>query len=247
MYDKKISSSFDLVSVIIPSYNRFKYLLNAIQSVKEQTYPNIEIIVVNDRSTQEEYYNYDWKDVNVIHLDKNTKDRLGYPCAAFVRNKGIAVANGKYVAFLDDDDLWFKNKISLQIALMKECGSKTCCSEGYMGKGIFDKTKKYNKYNSEQCFEIIKDIFKRKKSNLLDNGYPDVWDYDFLSVHNCAPTSSVVVEAEILKLVNGFKLFKNGEEEDYDCWLRCLKHTKMAYVHEPTFYYDDLHGMGRNY
>lgn len=246
MYDKKINSTFDLVSVIIPSYNRFEYLLNAIKSVREQSYPNIEIIVINDRSTQKEYYSYDWKDITIVHLDKNSKNRIGYACAGYVRNKGISVSNGKYIAFLDDDDLWFKNKVSLQIALMKVSGSKMCCSEGYMGKGIFDKTKKYNKYNSEQCFQIIKDIFKRKNSNLLENGYPDIWDLDFLTVHNCAPTSSVIVDKSILEKINYMKPLKNGQE-DYDCWLRCLEHTTMCYLHEPTFYYDDLHGGGRNY
>ena len=51
----------DIVSVIIPTFNRFKYLLNTIKSVKEQTYNNIEIIVVNDCSTEKEYYEYNWK------------------------------------------------------------------------------------------------------------------------------------------------------------------------------------------
>ena len=46
----------DLISVIIPTYNRFNYLLNALDSIKKQTYTNIEIIVVNDSSTQNEYY-----------------------------------------------------------------------------------------------------------------------------------------------------------------------------------------------
>ena len=46
------------VSVIIPTFNRFKYLLNTIESVKKQTYNNLEIIVVNDKSIQKEYYNY---------------------------------------------------------------------------------------------------------------------------------------------------------------------------------------------
>lgn len=50
----------DKVSVVIPSFNRFLYLLNTIESIKKQTYNNIEIIVVNDCSTQKEYYEYDW-------------------------------------------------------------------------------------------------------------------------------------------------------------------------------------------
>ena len=58
------------VSVIIPTFNRFKYLLNTIESVKKQTYNNLEIIVVNDKSTQKEYYNYDWseKNITILHL-----------------------------------------------------------------------------------------------------------------------------------------------------------------------------------
>ena len=63
------------VSVIIPTFNRFKYLLNTIESVKKQTYNNLEIIVVNDKSTQKEYYNYDWDAINIIiiHLEQNSK------------------------------------------------------------------------------------------------------------------------------------------------------------------------------
>jgi glycosyltransferase involved in cell wall biosynthesis len=73
----------DKVSVVIPTYNRFKYALNAIKSVKEQTYANIEIIVVNDRSTQDEYYEYEWETngVTMLHLEKNTKTVFGYACA----------------------------------------------------------------------------------------------------------------------------------------------------------------------
>ena len=68
--------SLDKVSVIIPTYNRFSYLLNAINSIKEQTYSNIEIIVVNDCSTQKEYYEHDWSDIKIIHLEKNSKDKF---------------------------------------------------------------------------------------------------------------------------------------------------------------------------
>ena len=68
----------DTVSVIIPSFNRFNYVLNTIKSIKEQSYKVHEIIVVNDCSTQQEYYNYDWESLGVIivHLKKNSKKNV---------------------------------------------------------------------------------------------------------------------------------------------------------------------------
>lgn len=132
----------DLVSVIIPTYNRFKYLLNTIKSIKEQTYTNIEIIVVNDCSTEKEYYDYNWdNNVKIIHLDKNSKTLMGYACAGYVRNKGIEKSSGKYIAFCDDDDIWFPNKIEYQIHAIKKTGCKMSSTDGLIGKGVYDSTK----------------------------------------------------------------------------------------------------------
>lgn len=63
----------EIVSVIVPTFIRFSYLQNTIASIKSQTYPNVELIVVNDGSTQKEYIEYDWSgnENRVIHLDKN--------------------------------------------------------------------------------------------------------------------------------------------------------------------------------
>lgn len=90
------------VSVIIPTYNRFDSLLNTINSVKNQTYQNLEIIVVNDNSTHKEYYNYDWKsnEINIIHLDKNSKDVFGYPCVGYVINQGIKKNDRKLFCYM---------------------------------------------------------------------------------------------------------------------------------------------------
>jgi teichuronic acid biosynthesis glycosyltransferase TuaG len=118
----------DLVSVIIPTFNRFKYLLNTIKSVKKQTYSNIEIIVINDCSTEKDYYDYDWNgnNIKIIQLEKNSKKIFGYGCVGFVRNKGIEIASGKYIAFCDDDDIWFPNKIELQIKEISKTNWKRC-------------------------------------------------------------------------------------------------------------------------
>lgn len=238
----------DKVSVVIPTYNRFNYLLNIIKSVKEQTYSNIEIIVVNDKSTQNEYYNYDWEtnNIKIIHLDKNSKDIFGYACAGFVRNKGIELASGKYIAFCDDDDIWFPNKIELQINAMKETGCKMSSTDGLLGYGIYDSTKKYQKYNAECHYSTLQNIYRNKGSNMLDNGFPYIWTLDFCKIHNCIICSSVVVEKTILDKINNMNCFKNGDE-DYDCWLRALQHTNSVYIKDICFYYDGGHGDGQNY
>ena len=90
----------DLVSVVIPSYNRFEFLQKAIESVLDQTYKNFEIILVNDGSTQEEYYNHKFPEVvKVINLETNQKNILGYVSNEYIRNFGINAAKGKYLAF----------------------------------------------------------------------------------------------------------------------------------------------------
>lgn len=239
------------VSVIIPTYNRFKYLLNAIESVKNQTYTNIEIIVVNDCSTEKQYYEYDYKQAfgdnfTMINLEETSKSKFNYGCAGYVRNQGINISKGKYIAFLDDDDIWFPQKIELQLKAMKETGCQMSSTDGLIGKGIYDSTKLYKKYNAEQHYNTLQNIYKSKGSNLLVNGFPRTWNLDFLNIHNCIICSSVIMEKEILNKISNMKNFRNGEE-DYDCWLRGLKHTDSVYVPDICFYYDAGHGEGQNY
>jgi len=236
------------VSVIIPTFNRFKYLLNTIKYVKEQTYKNIEIIVVNDCSTEKEYYEYDWikNNIIIIHLEKNTKTIFGYACAAFVRNKGIEISTGKYIGFCDDDDIWLPNKLELQIKGMKESGCKMSSTDGLIGIGVYNSTKIYKKYNAEYHYKTLQDIYSNNGSNLLVNGFPKIWTLDFLNIHNCIVCSSVLIEKEILDIINNFKNIKNGDE-DYDLWKRALEYTNSVYINELCFYYDSGHGYGQNY
>jgi glycosyltransferase involved in cell wall biosynthesis len=239
----------DKVSVIIPTFNRFKYLLNAIKSIKEQTYTNIEIIVVNDCSTEEEYYTYDWKEnsINIIHLKENSKKTFGFPCAGgYQRNFGIEIANGKYIAFCDDDDLWFPKKIEMQINSMKESGCKMSSTDGLFGSRIYDSSKKYKRYNAETYYNTLQNIFKKKESKLLENGFPTIWNLDFLKIHNCVICSSVIIEKDIIDKVGKFSIRGTGNE-DYDYWIRTLKYTDLFYVNDIGVYYDHTHANGRNW
>ena len=100
-----------MVSVIIPSYERFDLLQNAINSVYNQTYKDIEIIVVDDYSRDNRYLTLESDNrIKYIRLPQ----RLGYP--GKVRNVGIKNASGEWVAFLDDDDTWENTKLEKQMS-----------------------------------------------------------------------------------------------------------------------------------
>jgi teichuronic acid biosynthesis glycosyltransferase TuaG len=240
----------ELVTVIIPSYNRFKFLKNSIKSIKMQTYKNIEIIVINDCSAEQEYRSYDWEknNIKIIHLETNSKEIFGYPCVAYVRNMGIAKASGKFIGFCDDDDCWLPNKLELQIAAMKRTGCKMSCTEALFGYGEYDSSKSYSKYNAEAHIDILKNVYK-DTTFLGDNGeFPEIWTKEFLAIHNCVICSSVVIEKSLLNNINNMRHLSIAAiiPEDYDCWLRATEYTNCVYIKEPCVYYDGDHGYGLN-
>ena len=110
----------DLISVIIPYYKKKEYIISSINSVLNQTYKNLEIIIIYDDLNKE--------DLNLLKKIKKkdkrikiyiNKKNLG---AGRSRNKGIKLSKGTFVAFLDSDDLWKKNKLKKQIFFMKKNG-----------------------------------------------------------------------------------------------------------------------------
>ncbi|HMZ89812.1 MAG TPA: glycosyltransferase family 2 protein [Chitinophagales bacterium] len=106
------------VSVIMPVYNAAKYLQQAVDSVKSQTYANWELWMVNDKSTDNsaeimsQLASGDAR-IHAIHLENNSG-------SAHARNIAIAQAKGKYIAFLDADDQWKPEKLKLQVAFMQQ-------------------------------------------------------------------------------------------------------------------------------
>lgn len=237
----------DLVTVIIPTYNRFKYLCNCIDGVKNQTYKNIEIIIVNDCSTQEEYYTTKFEGCIVVNLDKNSKARFGHASpGGFQRSIGMKIANGKYIAFIDDDDYWMPDKIEKQIEIMKTSGCLMSCTDAYIGSGIYDKSKKYQIYNKEKYQNIIKSIFNRNgKGELMKDGFPNIWTKEFMNIHNCCIASSVMIEKSVIEKVGYFS--NQLWAPDYEYWKRVIEHTECIYLDEPLLYWDSEHGDGQNY
>lgn len=107
----------DLVSIIIPTYNCEKFIGEAIKSVQNQTYRNWEIILVDDASTDNTLaiitkFSESDNRIKINQLDKNSGN-------GFARNVALQNASGRYIAFLDGDDLWSSSKLEKQIAFLK--------------------------------------------------------------------------------------------------------------------------------
>ena len=107
----------NLVSIIMPSYNTGRFIAESIKSVLAQTYPDWELIIVDDCSTDntDEVVQPFLPDERIKYF-KNEKNSG----AALTRNKAMREANGEWVAFLDSDDLWEPEKLEKQIAFMKD-------------------------------------------------------------------------------------------------------------------------------
>lgn len=102
-----------LVSVIIPTYNRVKYLEEAITSVFNQTYKNFEILVIDDGSSNNYAESICNKYDNCFYLFKKNGG------LSSARNFGVKKAKGEYIAFLDDDDFWRKDKLEKQVGILE--------------------------------------------------------------------------------------------------------------------------------
>lgn len=116
-----------LVSIITPTYNCENFIGSTIESVQNQTYKNWELIIVDDCSKD--------NTSKVVNKYSETDDRIKYfklelnSGAAIARNKAIDLANGEYIAFLDSDDIWIRDKLEKQLSYMiKNDINFTCTS-----------------------------------------------------------------------------------------------------------------------
>lgn len=131
MYEK------GLVSVVIPTYKRSEKLERAVNSVLAQTYKNIEVLVVSDNEPDDEYTAEAKRKIDSLG---DSRARLilqeHHKNGAAARNAGIRAASGEYVAFLDDDDYWEKDKIQLQVeqllSLDETWGGVCCKNKAYV-------------------------------------------------------------------------------------------------------------------
>ena len=176
------------VSIIIPTYNRLPMLKEAVNSVLAQQFEDMELIVVDDGSTDgtaEEMKQYGGR-VKLIQQSQNRG-------VSGARNKGILHARGKYVAFLDSDDLWVKGKLKIQVSFLDENPHYPICytDEIWIRKGKrvnpMLKHSKYSGWIFEKCLPLCiispsSVVMKRTlfpRVGLFDEALPVCEDYDF--------------------------------------------------------------------
>lgn len=195
----------DLVSVIMPSYNTAKYISQSIESVIAQTYQNWELIIVDDCSTDntDEVVSQYFGDKRIRYF-KNEKNSG----AAISRNYALREAQGRWIAFLDSDDLWHPEKLEKQIAFMLKNNYK------------FTYTDYMIQLNGEWLPYIYygPDVINKRKMK----------DYCYFS------TITVIYEREYVGLIQIEPIRKNN---DYAMWLRIIEKTPCYRLNECLSYY----------
>ena len=142
-----------LISIVIPSYNRCQLLQRCIKNLKKQTYPNIEIIIVDDGSQDDtETVMKRYPDSN-IHYYRYTPNRG----ACYARNFGIQKAHGKYIAFQDSDDFWRPEKLAEQMKFLV----RTQADMVFCGMYRYEQNGKSASYYPKKRLDSQKDIFQQ--------------------------------------------------------------------------------------
>jgi glycosyltransferase involved in cell wall biosynthesis len=198
------------VSVIIPLFNARDVITATLGSVMRQTYRDVEVIVIDDGSTD-----------GSGELVRQFRPPVRYEAqknagVAAARNRGIAVSSGEYIALLDHDDLWDERKLEKQVSILDQrpdVGMVTTdvahidrdgASMGIIGKG----------YNPDEAF-----------ARLFVRGY--------------VPTpSAAMIRKAVLERVGGFdETFRSAGLDDHELWTRIAEHDEIACIPEPLTYH----------
>lgn len=199
-----------MISVVIPVYNASGTLIGTLESVLAQTYQDYEVILVDDCSSDASGniindYERIHENFHAVFNEKNSG--VGY-----CRNKGIKMAAGEYVAFLDSDDIWEPDKLEKQVGLIEKHPDGLIY---YTGSSFIDSDGK----RLDTILKVRKNI-----------------DYKELLKQNIISCSSVVVRKNIIE-EHLFSLERNCHE-DFACWLSILKDGGEAYgIDEPLLIY----------
>jgi len=186
-----------IVSVVVATYRRDSSLTRALNSLTEQTYTNLEIVLVDDNAQPE--WNRTINEIAAVLREKNPNILFQLIInevnqgSAQTRNIGIRAAKGKYITFLDDDDIYLPQKIQKQLTAMQECDADYCITDLY----LYDETERLTQ--------------KRIRSNyLVGTSLRDLLRCHLM--HHMTGTDTMMFRKEYLLKIGCFPLIDLGDE-----------------------------------
>ena len=197
-----------LVSVVIPSYNAARYVGAAISSVLAQTAPDLEVVVVDDGSTDD-------TEAVVRRFGPAVRyHRQRHAGVAAARNRGLAESSGKYVGFLDADDTWLPHKLERQLgALQGQAAFRACYSSHVV---VDPELRPLGVQRSPRVASILEDLLLR--GNVIGS------------------ICTVLCERELFTATGGFDPALS-QCADWDMWIRLSLLTDFCYIDEPLVTY----------
>jgi glycosyltransferase involved in cell wall biosynthesis len=197
------NNEMPLVSVVIPTHNRPDFLTKTLQSILDQSYQNMEILVVsNGVNNKNKAAVENFHDSRVQYFEQGNSGGPASP-----RNHGIRESSGKYLAFCDDDDLWMPDKLAKQIESL----------EKNPGHGIA--YTKMRRFDERSEWSVSHEAGEATVDSLLYT--------------NTIPISSVVILKSLVDLYGGFSESKMvGASEDYEFLVRHALRTKCLFIDE---------------
>jgi glycosyltransferase involved in cell wall biosynthesis len=202
------------VSVVIPTKNRFDSVVASIQSVLNQTFPILEILVIDDCSDDGiNHLNEFFKNEERVQIWGN-KLSIG---AGAARNIGIQAAKGDWIAFLDDDDIWMRDKIDKQIALLEINPNAVACTCSHFRIKASSATRIYDVRLPENI-----DLIYRQNT-----------------LGGC---SNLIAKRKVLCQIGGFNP-RLKSCQDWDIWIKLFQYGKIVSCTEPLLLYRDWGGV----
>ena len=199
----------DLVSVLMVNYNHADTIEKSIRSVLEQTYSKLQLIIVDDGSTDNSVEIINSIDDPRIELYEEKENKQ--ICA--VTNIGMKKVRGEYFARIDSDDLWEKNKLEIQVEYLKNHSEQKIC---FTHAAIINEKDQIIDSELEKLYAVNYES-------------QEEWLETFFFIGNCLPMTSVLMTTKLMLEIGEFNIAYR-QLHDFDYWVRVAKKCPMAVI-----------------
>lgn len=220
--------SLKLVSVILPNYNGEAFLKESIKSVLEQSYSNLELIIIDDGSTDNSrdiIESFHDSRIKTIYLQKN-----GQICMAL--NIGLKAARGEYIARIDSDDIWERGKLEKQIRVLEDDEQIGAC---FSYVNLINEHGEIVNIAYQEIYNLFRPKFKSQKE----------WLHFFVFSGNCLSHPSVVIKRSVLEKVGKYNI-SFIQSQDYELWMRIVLQYNLYVIPEELVKYRWMPDSKRN-